>query len=112
MKKSTPIASRQTAQILKVQEFELGSVLATPAAVACLRDYGLDPIALIALHAQKEWGVLDQSDIAANEQALLDGGRILSAYRIMNTKVHVITEAVGDDGHRACTTLLLAEEEY
>lgn len=110
MKRTTPLPGMPIQSIRDVQEFELGRVLATPGALARLREYGLEPLALIALHAQKEWGVLDASDIAANEQALRDGGRILSAYQILDAKVYVITEAVGCDGHRACTTLLLAEE--
>lgn len=95
---------------VKFDAFELGRLLATPGALNCLRQYGLHPLALIALHAQKEWGTLDEEDARANERALIDGGRILSAYDIQGQKVYVITEAMGDDGHRACSTVLLASE--
>lgn len=90
--------------------FELGRLLATPGAIDYLQRYGLHPLALIALHAQKEWGIVDAEDARANERAIIDGERILSAYDADGEKVYVITEAVGDDGHRACTTVLLASE--
>lgn len=109
MKMKARIPLTPTEPIRQVQEFELGRVYATPAALTCLRDFGLDPVALIALHAQKEWGALDAPEKAANDRALLDGSPILSAY-CAGRKVYVVTEAVGDDGHRACTTVLLAEE--
>ena len=41
----------------------------------------------------------------------MDGSRILSAFRLKTgVKVWVLTEAVGDDGKRASTCLLLPEE--
>lgn len=94
----------------QVQEFELGRLLATPGALDCLQRYGLHPLALIALHTQKEWGTIDAEDARANERAIIDGGRIFSAYDAEGEKIYVITEATGDDGHRACTTVLLARE--
>jgi hypothetical protein len=49
--------------------------------------------------------------LAANDEALKDGSRILSAYlTLKGKKLWVITEATDDDGHRAATTLLLPEE--
>lgn len=60
--------------------FVLGRLLATPGALDALLRYGLHPLALVALHAQKLWGLIDAEDARANEQAILGGGRILSAY--------------------------------
>ncbi len=59
-----------------------------------------------------DWVIVDAGDKAANEQALQDGSRLLSAYLLKDgqTKVWVITEAEGDDGKRAATTLLLPDE--
>jgi hypothetical protein len=46
-----------------------------------------------------------------NEAALVQGDRILSAYRTLKgVKVWVITEAADDNGHRAATTILLPDE--
>ena len=43
-------------------------------------------------HSRGDWGDLHPEDIAANDQALVDGSRLLSAYTIADTKVWVITE--------------------
>ena len=41
----------------------------------------------------------------------MDGSRILSAYRTLKgVKIWIITEAVGDDGRRASTCLLLPDK--
>ncbi len=46
-----------------------------------------------------------------NDQALIDGSRLLSAYRLKDgTKLWCITEAVGENGSREATTFLLPEE--
>ena len=46
-----------------------------------------------------------------NDQALIDGSRLLSAYRLKDgTKIWCITEAVGENGRREATTFLLPEE--
>lgn len=62
-------------------------------------------------HALNDWGDLCEADRRANERALADGGRLLSAYALPGGgKVWVITEAAGDGGHRAGTCLLLPNE--
>ena len=110
-KNSLPGSSEIADQMpVKFDAFELGRLLATPGALDCLQRYGLHPLALIALHAQKDWGTLDADDARANEQAIINGGRLLSAYDAEDQKIYVVTAAVGDDGHRACTTVLLASE--
>ncbi len=46
-----------------------------------------------------------------NDLALVDGSRIMSAYKtLLGEKIWIITEATGDDGHRAATTILLPDE--
>lgn len=58
-----------------------------------------------------EQGALYDDDHRANEMSLMDGSRILSSFRLKTgVKVWVLTEAVGDDGKRASTCLLLPEE--
>jgi hypothetical protein len=42
---------------------------------------------------------------------LIDGSRLLSAYRTaLGEKLWIITEAVDDSGNRAATTILLPSE--
>lgn len=94
--------------------FELGQVVATPGALDLLERAQVLPAGLLARHAGGDWGDLCPSDAAANEQALVDGSRLVSSYRLTIgstvEKVWVITEAVGHDGRRASTTLLRPED--
>ena len=61
---------------------------------------------------RRGFSVFDADDSAANDQAVQDGSRILSAYLLNDdkTKVWIITEATDDTGNRAATTLLLPDE--
>lgn len=91
--------------------FELGRVVATPAALSVLEDSSQRPVELLDRHVRGDWGDLSADDVEANEQALRDGSRILSAYIIASgKKIWIITEAVNDEGKRASTTILLPEE--
>lgn len=86
-------------------------VLATPAAMQALHERQASPMALLHRHLSNDWGEVCPDDAQLNEAALLDGGRLMSSFRIADDLVvWVITEAVGDDGVRAATTLLLPED--
>ena len=90
-------------------KFPLGQIVATPAALKAVEDAGQTPDFFLDRHVQGDWG--DAGDWRANDQALVDGSRILSAYRTLkNVKIWIITEATDDDGHREATTLLLPEQ--
>lgn len=91
--------------------FALGQVVATPGALEALAKAGQTPHELLARHLRGDWGDLDAEDAALNDEALRDGSRLLSAY-VLKTgeKLWVITEAVGDDGHRASTCCLRPDE--
>ncbi len=89
----------------------LGQIVATPGALVALAAAGTSPSTLLSRHASGDWGDLDAHDRAANDAALHDGSRLLSAYLVAEgVKIWIITEAADDDGHRAATTLLLPEE--
>jgi len=91
--------------------FELGRVVATPASLRVLEDSNQTPHEFLHRHVHGEWGDLSEDDREANEVALQDGSRILSAYMTANgQKLWIITEAVNDEGKRASTTILLPEE--
>lgn len=85
--------------------FPLGDVLATPAALALLKQHQILPLRLISRHFRGDWGEVPVEDAAANEAALLAGGRLISAYPVGNERLWVITEA-----DRSATTLLLPSE--
>ena len=92
------------------QKFSLGQLLATPGAFRRCRR---------AAKPQRSSSAATPTPIGAksatrirrlNDQSLIDGSRLLSAYRTANgTKLWVITEAADDDGHRMATTILLPE---
>ena len=87
------------------QLFLLGQIVATPGALALLSSLGLSPNTLLSRHANGDWGDLDDEDKAANDQALKDGDRLLSAYETPGGKVWIITE-----WDRSVTTILLPSE--
>ena len=85
-------------------KFPLGLVVATPGAYVALTP--LDIKRGIFFHSQRDWGEVSEEDRAANDRAVENGERILSAYVAENgTRFWVITEA-----DRSATTVLLPEE--
>lgn len=90
--------------------FGLGSVYATPTVLDHLAKCGYLPNALLGRHVHGDYGELDEEDRNTNDQALVHGSRILSAYRIEGEKIYVITDAADDAGVRGATTLLFASE--
>ena len=93
------------------QKFRLGQVVATPGALDALETAGQSASEFLTRHAQGDWGTVSREDRAANDASLLDGSRILSAYRLKDqTKIWVLTEAADESGNRAATTLLLPSE--
>ena len=92
-------------------KFELGCVVATPAALIVLEAAGQSPADLLHRHVHGDWGDLSADDGDCNEAALRDGARILSAYCTgSGQKIWVITEAADDRGRRSATTILLPDE--
>lgn len=97
----------------RVEKFELGNLFITPGARDALLALGINPARFILHHYRGEWGDLSEHDRDCNDVAVKDGGRIFSSYKVEGLpggKVWVITEAEGDDGHRAATTILLPSE--
>lgn len=95
--------------------FELGALCYTPGAQAVLERYRVNPLQLICRHVRGDWGDACPEDAQANEAALREGSRLLSAHiltppvaehaALAPAKLWVITEA-----DRSVTTLLLPEE--
>lgn len=92
-------------------KFHPGQVVATPGAAAALADSAQDAAFFLDMHLQGNWGEVDAEDWKLNDQAVFDGGRLLSVYRTLRgVEVWVVSEAAGDDGQRASTCLLKPEE--
>ncbi len=92
-------------------KFSLGQVVATPGALHALQEAGQSPADFLSRHVVGDFGDLDAEDKDLNDRAIIDGSRILSAYKTLRgDKLWVITEAADDDGNRSATTLLLPSE--
>ena len=100
--------------------FHLGRLLATPAALRTLEEYGVQPLTLISRHVCGDWGDLCTEDRMANETAVEFGSRIFSSYKLtrhdghqqVEATVWCVTEATDGTigGPRECTTFLLPNE--
>ena len=87
-------------------KFPLGHVVATPAALEALAEAGQTPEFFLDKHVTGDWGEVCPQDKELNDQALVVGARVLSAYRTLhNVRLWIITEA-----DRSSTCLLLPEE--
>jgi hypothetical protein len=65
-----------------------------------------EPGSYLARHANGDWGEVDEHDREANEYAVENGLRVLSAYTLSSgEKIWIITEA-----DRSSTTILLPSE--
>ena len=92
--------------------FDLGQIVSTPGALAACSNVRLHHC--LARHLTADWGCVCAEDKEANDEALSEGLRILSAYPIDPAKpsegfgentLWIITEA-----DRSATTFLLPEE--
>lgn len=91
---------------MRTAKFSLGQCVATPGALAALTAAGQSPGVFLERHVQGDWGLVDAEDAQANDEALRDGGRLLSVYEtLLGTRLWVITEH-----DRSVTTVLLPEE--
>lgn len=105
------LAEIEKRRLLNKPLFGLGRLLATPAAMNVLMETKCHPAELLQRHQFGDWGELCMADKAANDQALVCGGRLLSLYLVGGLRVYLITEAVNDETQRReCSTVLLPSE--
>ena len=91
--------------------FRLGRLYITPGAIEALYLNYTTGAEYLTRHLSGDWGDICDEDKESNNQALENGARILSAYRLKNgTRIWIITEAANEEGERIATTLLLPEE--
>jgi hypothetical protein len=87
-------------------KFSMGQVVATPGALDALGESHQDLNQFLARHAMGDWGEVGEEDWRANDAALEQGMRIVSAYTMANEeKLWLITE-----WDRSVTTALLPSE--
>jgi len=87
--------------------FRLGQIVGTPGSLALLEQTRTDVVDLLMRHVKGDWGVVCAADARLNDQAVIDGTRVISAYELGNRreKLWIITDA-----DRQATTLLLPDE--
>ena len=87
-------------------KFSLGKLVATPDALEALAESGQSPVDFISRHVRGDWGEVCEEDGRLNDEALVSGERVLSAYQALRgVKIWIITEA-----DRSSTCILLPEE--
>jgi hypothetical protein len=95
----------------ETKKFSLGRIVATPGALEALHAGGQSADEFLARHLVGDWGDLDEEDRQANDAALIDGSRILSAYQTKKgERIWIITEVVNEVGLRYCSTILKPED--
>ncbi len=101
-----------TQQATERTKFHPGRIVATPGALEAIGASGQSSEVFIAAHLEGYWGGdLCEEDRRLNDEALLDGSRLLSAYRTLRgERLWIITEAADDLGRRYSTTILRPEE--
>lgn len=86
-----------------MNNFALGQIVATPAALEVLAETGETVEEFVGRHARLEQGNLGDDDHALNAESVKSKGLILSSFNTKNDKmVWVIT----DPGHAVTTVLL------
>ena len=85
--------------------FPLGSIVATPGALALLDRAGKSGLEYLLRHVTGDFGLMDEEDVKANREAIRNGLRVMSAYAVAGEKLWIITEA-----GRASTSFLLPDE--
>jgi len=90
--------------IILMPKFSLGGLCATPNVLACVPNDEIQTA--LNRHSQGDWGALDDEDKRANDRALAEGTRLLSAYNSQaGLRFWIITE-----WDRSLTTVLLPED--
>ncbi len=89
---------------IPIAVLRLGHIVTTPNALESIPNE--DILRGIQRHQAGDWGNLTEDDRAANNQALEEGGQIISAYNASNgVRFWIVTE-----GDRSVTTVLLPED--
>lgn len=87
---------------LMTPRFPLGRIVATPAVMGL----ALNLAYYIRRHHCGDWGDIERCDGRENEEALANGGRILSAFRLPDGEwIYILTEA-----DRSSTCIMLPAE--
>lgn len=116
----SPPASPAITIMTNAARFELGQVVATPAAIALLKITGFSAAMLIARHLHGDFGDICAEDAVENEFSVKNGFRIMSVYRLVAPETLKTTPAAKKtdlptiwlitEADRSSTCLLLPAE--
>jgi hypothetical protein len=87
--------------------FTLGEIVIRPRAALLLQNLAMNPASLFLRHVTGNWGDVSDDQRRANDEAVREGGRILSAYGQGSMRIYVITEA-----DRSATTIRTADDDW
>ena len=85
--------------------FTAGAIYVTVGVIESINNETHRVIPLIRRHLNQDWGDVCEEDKQSNNQALINGGRLLSSYKLGEETIWIITEA-----DRSATTILLPSE--
>ena len=85
--------------------FTLGEIKIKPRAALLLENTRTNPASLLLRHVTGDWGEVGNDQRRVNDEAVREGGRILSAYGEGKKRIWVMTEA-----DRSITTILSGDE--
>lgn len=115
-----PPAQTPVTIMTNAARFELGQIVATPAALALLKECGFNAAMLIARHLHGDFGDICAEDAAENELSVQNGYRVMSVYRLVSPETLKTTPAAKridlptiwliTEADRASTCLLLPAE--
>jgi len=94
-------------EVFKSDYFELGMQVVTAGIHSAMKMpmFAYEVGLCMKRYCNKDWGVMDEEDKETNNQALIDGNRIMAAYETCKGKIWIITEA-----DRSVTTVLFPDE--
>ncbi len=91
---------------MKKPLFRLGRLVATSEALDLLSESGHTASDLLARHVSGDYGDVCAEDKALNDEAIVNGSRILSSYSTGQGRIWIITEA------DRSSTCILRPEQY
>jgi hypothetical protein len=87
--------------------FTLGEIVIRPRAALLMQNLRINPASPFLRHVTGDWGDVSNDQRRTNEEAVREGGRILSAYGQGNMRIYVITEA-----DRSATTIRAENDDW
>ena len=90
--------------------FSLGRTVATPAALALLEKYNVCVATLLVRHQCGDWGDVGADDASSNDNALKNGDRMLSVYRLLDPAV--LQTMTSDERRRSPRVWIITERDF